>query len=391
VSEKQEHAPSRPASPAKNKHNSKLIDNLRIVGDKLRQAMAQLSYLPRTAALVWQATHAWTAAWVGLLVVQGVLPVAVVYLTRPLVDGVLAAASSHGEWTRVRHVLLLAAAMGTVLLLVEVLRSVTAWVRTAQSELLQDQIADLIHQKSVDVDLAFYESAEYHDHLHRARSDAYHRSVAMIDSLGSLFQNGITLIAMAGVLISFGPWLTAGLIASTLPAVYVVIRYNLRLYHWRRRTTADERRAWYYDWLLTSADSAAEVRLFALGDHLKQQHRTVRQRLRSEHIELARSQSLAELGAGVLALLITAAALGSVAWRAVQDSSRWASWRSSIRPSSRGCAWRRRRSRTWDSFTRTACFWGISLRFSRSSPRSRIHLFQPLFLFAPGMTSASSM
>jgi ATP-binding cassette subfamily B protein len=295
-----------------------LTDNLRIVGAKLRLAMGQLSYLPRTAALVWQATRGWTAAWVSLLVVQGGLPVAVVYLTRPLVDGVLAAASSHGEWTRVRNVALLAAAMGTVLLLVEVLRSVTAWVRTAQSELLQDQISDLIHQKSVDVDLAFYESAEYHDHLHRARSDAYHRSVAMIDSLGSLFQNGITLIAMAGVLISFGPWLTAGLIASTLPAVYVVIRYNLRLYHWRRRTTADERRAWYYDWLLTSADSAAEVRLFALGDHLKQRHRTVRQRLRSEHIQLARSQSLAELGAGVLALLITAAALGSVAWRAVQ-------------------------------------------------------------------------
>jgi ATP-binding cassette, subfamily B, bacterial len=294
------------------------MNNLRIVGAKLRLAMAQLSYLPRTAALVWHATRGWTAAWVCLLVVQGVLPVAVVYLTRPLVDGVLAAAGSHGEWTRVRHVLLLAAAMATVVLLVEVLRSVTGWVRTAQSELLQDQITDLIHQKSVDADLAFYESAEYHDHLHRARTDAYHRSVAMIDSLGSLFQNGITLIAMAGVLISFGPWLTIGLIASTLPAAYVVIRYNLRLYHWRRRTTADERRARYYDWLLTSADSAAEVRLFELGDHLKQRHRAVRQRLRSEHIQLARSQSLAELGAGALALLITAAALGSVGWRAVR-------------------------------------------------------------------------
>ena len=294
------------------------MDNLRIVGAKLRLAMAQLSYLPRTAALVWRATRGWTAAWVCLLVVQGVLPVAVVYLTRPLVDGVLAAASSHGEWTRVRHVVLLAAAMATVVLLVEVLRSVTGWVRTAQSELLQDQITDLIHQKSVDADLAFYESAEYHDHLHRARTDAYHRSVAMIDSLGSLFQNGITLIAMAGVLISFGPWLTIGLIASTLPAAYVVIRYNLRLYHWRRRTTADERRARYYDWLLTSADSAAEVRLFVLGDHLKQRHRDVRLRLRSQHIQLARSQSLAELGAGALALLITAAAFGSVGWRAVR-------------------------------------------------------------------------
>ncbi len=297
--------------------SSHVIENLRILGTKLRLALAQASYLPRTAVLVWRSTRGWTTAWTCLLAAQGLLPVAVVYLTRPLVDRILAAGSSHGEWTRVREVLLPAAAMAVAVLLTEILRSVTGWVRTAQSELLQDKITDLIHQKSVEADLAFYESADYHDHLHRARSDAYHRSVAMIDSLGSLFQNAVTLVAMTGVLVTFGPWLTAGLIASTLPAVYVVMRYNLRLYHWRRRTTADERRAWYYDWLLTNADSAAEVRLFALGDRFRERHRAVRRRLRSEHIELARKQSLAELGAGAVALLITAAALGSVAWRAV--------------------------------------------------------------------------
>jgi ATP-binding cassette, subfamily B, bacterial len=295
-----------------------LIDNLRILCAKLRLAGGQVSYLPRTAILVWQSAPLWTVAWACLLVAQGVLPVCVVYLTRPLVDGILAAGSSHGDWTRIRTVLPAAAAMAAVVLLTEVLRSVTGWVRTAQSELLQDKITDLIHQKSIEADLAFYESADYHDHLHRARSEAWFRSVVMIDCIGGLFQNGITLIAIAGVMISFGPWLTMGLVASTVPAAYVVVRYNLRLYHWRRSHTADERRASYYDWLLTSADNAAEVRLFGLGDHLKTRHRAVRRRLRDGHVQLARRHSLAELGAGVLALLITAAALGSVGWRALR-------------------------------------------------------------------------
>lgn len=277
-----------------------------------------MSYLPRTLALVWRATRGWTAAWICLLVAQGVLPSAVVYLTRPLVDSILAAASSRDDWTRVRHALLLVAAMAAVLLLTEILRSISSWVRTAQSELLQDHITDLIHQKSVDADLAFYESADYHDHLHRARSDAYHRCRAMVESLGSLFQNGITLVVMAGVLASFGPWLTIGLIASTLPALYVVIRYNLRLYQWRQRHTADERRAWYYDWLLTDAENAAEIRLFGLGDRVTRAYRALRLQLRSESIQLAKGQSLAELGAGVLALLISAAAVASVGWRAIR-------------------------------------------------------------------------
>ena len=295
-----------------------MIDNLRIVAARLRLAMAQLSYLPRTARLVWDSTRGWTIAWGCLLAAQGLLPVAGVYLTRPLVDGIVAAGQSHGEWTHVRSVLLLAAAMGAAALATEVLRTITGYVRTAQSELLQDAITGLIHRKSIEVDLAFYESADYHDQLHRARADAHHRSNAMIDSLGALFQNGITLAAMAGVLMAFGPWLTIALIAGTLPAVYVVVRYNLRLYHWRRRCTADERRAWYYDWLLTSAESAGEVRLFGLGDRLMERHRDVRRRLRNEHIQLAKNHGRAEMGAGALALLITAAALGSVAWRAVR-------------------------------------------------------------------------
>ena len=122
-----------------------MTENLRILDAKLRAALAQVSYLPRTLALVWRATRGWTAAWICLLVAQGVLPVAVVYLTRPLVDGILAAANSHGEPARVRHALLLAAAMAAVLLLTEVLRSLEGWIRTAHSELLQDHVCELIH------------------------------------------------------------------------------------------------------------------------------------------------------------------------------------------------------------------------------------------------------
>jgi ATP-binding cassette subfamily B protein len=285
---------------------------------KLRKAASQLPYLPRTLALVWQATRGWTAAWICLLVAQGVLPVAIVYLTRSLVDGILAASRSHGEWTRVRHALLLAAAMGVFLLLSEILRSLESWVRTADFELLQDHICELIHRKSIDADLAFYESAEYHDHLHRARTDAYHRCVGLLQSLGSFIQNGITLVAMAGLLASFGPWLTLGLIAGTLPALYVVIHYNIRLYEWRRRHTAEERRTWYYDWLLTGAEGAAEVRLFGLGNHFKSAYQTLRLRLRSDSVHIARNHSFADMFAGAVSLLITATSLAWVSWRAVR-------------------------------------------------------------------------
>jgi ATP-binding cassette subfamily B protein len=207
--------------------------------------------------------------------------------------------------------------LGGVLLLMEVVRNAINWVRTIQAELLQDHITALIHEKSVTVDLAFYELADYYDHLHRARTEARYRPVALLGNLGALLQNSITLIAMGAILIPLGSWLTIALLVSTLPAFFVVVHYALAEYQWRQRTTTDDRRAWYYDWIMTTADAAAEIRLFSLGKYFQSHHQDLRRRLRGERLELTRRQSLAELAASLIALLIIGAAMLLMIRRAV--------------------------------------------------------------------------
>jgi ATP-binding cassette, subfamily B, bacterial len=280
--------------------------------------LAQLPDLPQALGLVWQVARPWTIAWILLLALQGLLPAAAVYLTKLVVDGVVAAISSGGAWPEARAVLILVAALAAVMLLMEVARSAGSWVRTVQAELLQDHINGLIHAKSATADLAFYEFPDYYDHLHRARSEASYRPVALLENLGSLFQNGITLFAMGAMLLPLGPWLSLALIVSTLPALFVVVRYALMEYQWRLRTTADERRTWYYDWVLTALEAAAELRLFGLGKHFRTAFQTLRKRLRDERLRLARRQTLAQLSAGIIALLITGAALAWMVWKAMR-------------------------------------------------------------------------
>ena len=296
---------------------TRMPQDLTFVAGKLRGALAQLPYLPRALGLVRAAAGGWTLLWAVLLVAQGLLPVAAVYLTRALVDSLVGAVGTGGDWATIRPTLILAALMGGVLLLSELLRSAADWVRTAQAELVQDHVSALIHGKSTTVDLAFYESSEYHDHLHRARAEAGYRPVALLENVGGLIQNGITLVAMAAVLIPYGPWLPAALFVSTLPALAVVLRYAVRQHRWRQQTTADERRTGYYDWLMTTGETASELRLFGLGGHFQSAYQALRQRLRGEHLRLVRAQGLAELGAGVIALLIMAACLAWMVWRAL--------------------------------------------------------------------------
>src|SRR5215213_6294771 len=289
----------------------------KILSSKLRKALAQLPYLPRALKLVWTVARPWTTAWIVLLVVQGLLPAATVYLTKLVVDGLILALRIDVSWPAMQHVLLLALLLGGVLLLMEVVRNAINWVRAVQAELLQDHITSLIHEKSVTADLAFYELSDYYDHLHRARAEARYRPVALLGNMGALLQNSITLIAMGAILIPLGPWLAIALLLSTLPAFYVVVHYALAEYQWRQSTTTDDRRAWYYDWIMTTSDAAAEIRLFGLGKYFQSEYKDRRRRLRSERLQLTRRQGLAELAASLIALLIAGAALGLMVWRAL--------------------------------------------------------------------------
>lgn len=291
---------------------------LAYIAQKLGVAAAELSRLPRALKLAWAAARVWTALWAALLVLQGLLPVSSVYLTRPLVNRILAAIKAGGTWESIRPAVAIGVLIAAIALLSEILRSATVWVRTHQSELVQDYITALIQRKSAEIDLAFYDSPGFYDQLHRARSEASYRPVLLLESLSGILQNGITLAAMLAVLAPFGVWLPVALLASTLPALYVVLRNTVRQHEWRLRTTADERRTWYYDWLLTSHETASELRLFALGDRFQTAYGALRKRLRGEKFELAQSQAIGEFAAGALALLAGGASLLWMAWRAIR-------------------------------------------------------------------------
>ncbi|HEX5415820.1 MAG TPA: ABC transporter ATP-binding protein, partial [Chloroflexota bacterium] len=289
----------------------------RMLKSRLADAAPQAAQLPRGCRLLWAAAPGLTIGWLLLLVARGLLPVASVYLTRPLVNRLLRAIDAKGSWETVQPVLILVALVALVMVAGEILAAVGRWIRTVQSETVQDYVSGLIHTRSVTLDLAFFESAEFFDRLHRARAEAGSRSIALLENGGQLLQNGITLLAMGAVLIPFGLWLPAALVLSTAPALYVVVRTNLDQHRWWLRTTPDTRRADYFDWVLTAPEFAAEIRLFGLGDYFQGAYQKLRRQLRDERTALVRSQSLAELGAGALGFIVFGLAVAAMVWRAV--------------------------------------------------------------------------
>jgi ATP-binding cassette, subfamily B, bacterial len=289
---------------------------------KLSRFKSQLPYLPWALSLVWRAAPRVTTAWIALLVVGGALPAVTLYVTRAFIDQLTAVGSVAGsggvfapDWASLRPVVVLGLVLGGLLVGAELLRGVTALVRTAQAERVKDHLSALIQEQSLAIDLAFYDQADFFDHLHRARSDAGYRPLRLLESLGATLQGGTTLLAMLAVLAPYGLWLPLALLLSSLPAFWVVLSHAVRQHDWTMRVTPDERRSWYYDWLLTARDTAAEMRAFALGAHFRAAFDALRGRLRRERLTLARRQGLAGLAASATTLAVAGAAAAWMIWR----------------------------------------------------------------------------
>ena len=277
----------------------------------------QVTNVARTFRLVFAACQRWTLLWIVLLIVQGLLPAASVQLTRLLVDSLTAAIGAGASAASFRPVVMLAALMAAVLLIAEVLQLFSEWVRTIQSEQIQDHIAQLVHEKSMSADMGFFEMSAFYDHLHRARTDAANRPLALLESSGSVLQNSITLIAMAAVLLPYGWWLPPALLVSTLPAFYVVIRASRRYHAWWNNSTLTRRRIQYFETLLTEPFHAGEIRLFDLGSHFRTGYQTLRTQFRKERLAVLTAQYRSRFGAELVALAVSGAAMLWMFYRAL--------------------------------------------------------------------------
>ncbi len=289
----------------------------------------QIRDLARAAALIWRASGSWAWAWLAVLLVQGVLPAALVWLARPLVDALVRLAGqgpaaldwTTPDWSGLAPLVSLGALFGGLLVLGQALDALAGYIRTAQGERVQDHLHDLVHRQSVALDLAFYDSAAFYDHLHQARDESFYRPVSLLEHLGGMLQHSITLVALSLILLPYGAWLPLALLAGALPALFVILRHNRRRHAWWLASTARDRRAWYYSWVLTARESAMELRLLGLGDHFMGAYRDLRAALRGERLVLARAQGLAEAGAGLVGVALVGAVLAWMLWRTIQGQA----------------------------------------------------------------------
>lgn len=285
------------------------------INNKLKVA---LRFLP-ALRLVWQSSPGWTIARILLVVFQGLLPLALIYLAKLIVDSVTVNLQGTNPNQVFEQVLPLIIIAGAVTILNHLCQSLTELVNSAHSQKVTDYMQGIIHSKSVEADLEYYENAKYHDALQRAQQEAPYRPSQILNRLTQAGQNAISLAAMVGLLVSLHWGIMGLLLIAALPAVFVRMKYSRIIYDWQRRRTQLERQSMYLGWILTDQQFAKELRLFDLGYWFSQEYNQIRQKLYQEKLSLATRRSLAFFLSQAFAGIIVISFFAYIIYQTIQQ------------------------------------------------------------------------
>ncbi|PKM21333.1 MAG: hypothetical protein CVV10_09915, partial [Gammaproteobacteria bacterium HGW-Gammaproteobacteria-14] len=274
--------------------SSKLVDSIR---GPMRSIRRILPYL-------WAASPKWTVLSTVFIVLEVAFGIGILYLLKMLVEVLTTSLGESADGIEnLGEVWLFVGLTGLASILFLAARQIGNLAREAQGLHVADYMNRLIHTRAVAADLAFFESADYFNTLHRAKQSGTHRPALVVTHLLMLIKSAIMLAAVVALIFTISPWLVPILLLVVIPPLGARLFFTRRLYEWEKRRTELERRAGYLDWLITFYLHAKELRLNRLGDYLRDRFSALRETIRGERLGISRQRTIVEIATGLIGTL----------------------------------------------------------------------------------------
>jgi len=273
-----------------------------------RDRLRALQNIPPLFRIVWKAAPRVVTAGLAFRVIIALLPVAMLAVTKVIIDAIYGLTSQHRPlpgnfwWLVVLQFGL--ASLGTVLVrLIDFCENVLADKYTRY-------ISTQIMMHAASLDLATYEDYNFHDKLDRARVQGTDR-IGMIQASGRLIQEVIMTASLAASILFFSPWILFALIVCIVPAFLGETHFAFLGYSLSFNQTTARRQMEYLRVLGGSKESAKELKLFGLSKYLVGRYTALSDELHRQMVALQKRKLL--LGT-LLAVLGTVGYYGTYAY-----------------------------------------------------------------------------
>lgn len=296
------------------RQKKRTLEKLRFPTRRLRQSLSVFRYSGRALGLVWTTSHTLTVVLAILTLGAGLLPGAIAYVGKLIVDSVVLASGAGVETHRATALGYVGLEAIAVMLLAGSQRGLTI-CQSLLRVLLGQRVNVLILEKALTLDLAHFEDSEFYDKMNQARSEASLRPLSLVTRTFGLIQNALSLVTYGGLLLKFSIWAVVVLLVAALPAFIAETRFAgqaFRLFGWRSPVTRQQH---YLETLIAREDYAMEVQLYQLGPTMLQRYQNIFDQLYGEDRDLTIRRGF---WGYLLGLLSTATFYAAYAWIVVE-------------------------------------------------------------------------
>jgi ATP-binding cassette, subfamily B, bacterial len=281
--------------------------------ESLRQYLGVFRYSGRALELVWSTNRPLTIGLAVLSLVAGLLPAAIAYVGKLIVDAVVHAAQTGVAADRDQAIWAVAAELGLIMAISASQRGLGI-LRALLRAQLGHRVNVMILEKALTLELTQFEDSEFYDKMSRARREASSRPLSLVMRTFGLIQDGISLVTYGVLLLSFSGWAAVVLVVAALPVFVAETRFAgeaFRLFKWR---TPETRQQLYLETVLAREDHAKEVKLYGLGPYFLGRYEQIFHKLYRDDRNLTWRRGI---WGYVLGLTSTAAFYGAYAWIAL--------------------------------------------------------------------------
>lgn len=253
--------------------------------EKSQKIKQVISYFSRTLKLLSKCGKAYIFLALTLAVVSSVFPSISTLIMRKIINTLQI---SSGNWRYLCNLLIVYIFIGVI----QSFLSLASGYCENRFQMKGSLIVNMsILEKVQEFSLKDFEDSEIYDLLQRAMKVTFARIFGFFKSFILLFQSLINILLFGLILISWKWWLIPLILIVPVISSFITAYFGKKQFLMVKHRAPEERKSWYYQYLLTKDIAYKEIKIFNLGKYLKNQYKKLGMKFIAQDKDLLNKKS----------------------------------------------------------------------------------------------------
>jgi len=254
--------------------------------------------------LIWRTNWRAVVALAVVILLESPILAFQLWIVKLIIDAIVAAI--NGIPISLMLIFGLVAAEGGLRILSILLQQINLVVQKRLNDQLSEKINGDILDRVNQLDLRFFETAEYYDSLARAQQEALYRPTEILLYSVQMLQSLLTLVALIVILLQFNPIIFIALFIGAFVSIFGQSRLAAWEFSVLDHQIPETRKIAYLGALITNSGAAKEIRIFGLGNLFRTEYLRLLRKHNEEKLNVAHRRARIGLLSGTIGALIFA-------------------------------------------------------------------------------------